>query len=299
MAIDSIVRGELVEAITARVEEGAEPIALSLETKANLKREDVRRLAQGGVVAVQPGLESLSTHLLRLMNKGTTLLLNLRLLKWCVFYDLRVIWNMLVRVPNERREDYEAMLALMPLLAHLRPPSRTLPLNLQRSSPMYEQRERLGLKNVRPLPGYRGVYPPQFPFERGVSCFAYDPDQSVPQALLDQLEAAVVQWQQAWLRPRRPSLVYGRTPAMTTVIDTRRPGPEQRHSLDPLIGVILDACGDAARTEEAIQTEVVAAVAGAGADGVSVGLRQCLDLGLVIADQGRYFNIALPARGSW
>src|SRR5262249_16220836 len=48
------------------------------ETKANLKKEQLRAFYEAGVTAIQPGIESLSTPILQLMRKGVTALQNVR-----------------------------------------------------------------------------------------------------------------------------------------------------------------------------------------------------------------------------
>jgi radical SAM superfamily enzyme YgiQ (UPF0313 family) len=40
------------------------------EVKANLTRDQIRMLSEAGVNSIQPGIESFSTDLLRLMRKG-------------------------------------------------------------------------------------------------------------------------------------------------------------------------------------------------------------------------------------
>ena len=69
------------------------------ETKANLKKDQVELLFNAGVQAIQPGIESLSTPILKLMNKGVTALHNIRLLKWAREYGVRVVWNLIYGFP--------------------------------------------------------------------------------------------------------------------------------------------------------------------------------------------------------
>ena len=79
--------------------------------KANLTREQVRLLADAGVRHIQPGIESLSDHVLALMKKGVTGLRNVQLLKWCKEYGIEVDWNILYGFPGETREDYRRFCA--------------------------------------------------------------------------------------------------------------------------------------------------------------------------------------------
>ena len=93
------------------------------ETKSNLSRAQVRMLAKANIRILQPGVESLSDPVLKLMRKSTNALRNVQLLKWGREYGVSVEWNVLYHFPGECDADYDEMLKMMPLLTHLQPPS--------------------------------------------------------------------------------------------------------------------------------------------------------------------------------
>ena len=107
-------------------------LRICYEIKANLTKEQVRLLAQAGIRDVQPGIESLSTPLLRLMKKGCSRLQNIQLLKWCRELGVRPIWNILWGFPGEDPAEYSEMAAMMPALSHLQPPMSAAKLRLDR-----------------------------------------------------------------------------------------------------------------------------------------------------------------------
>ena len=74
---------------------------LFFETKANLKREQLQAMREAGVLAIQPGIESFSTPILKLMEKGVTALQNIRLLKWCAEFGILHVWNVIYGFPGE------------------------------------------------------------------------------------------------------------------------------------------------------------------------------------------------------
>jgi len=129
------------------------------EVKANLRRHHVAQLARSQVLRIQPGIESLSDHVLGLMRKGTTQLRNVQLLKWCREYGVAVDWNLLYGFPGETDAEYDAMLALLPRIAHLQAPGACGPIRMDRFSPYFDAPEAFGLAAVRPLPVYRFLYP--------------------------------------------------------------------------------------------------------------------------------------------
>jgi ribosomal peptide maturation radical SAM protein 1 len=134
------------------------PLGLFYEVKANLTREQVRLLARSGVLHVQPGIESLSDSILRLMGKGTTALQNVQLLKWCAEYGVHPEWNFLYGFPGEDPAEYDRMVGLVDALGHLTPPSGHGPLRLDRFSPYHADPASHGLVGVRPFAPYRFLY---------------------------------------------------------------------------------------------------------------------------------------------
>ncbi|HVT43777.1 MAG TPA: RiPP maturation radical SAM C-methyltransferase [Thermoanaerobaculia bacterium] len=134
-------------------------LGLFWETKANLRKEQVRMLRDSGVTTIQPGIESLSDTVLRMMRKGVTALHNIQLLKWCKQFGVEPSWNILWGFPGEPPEEYTAMARIVPLLAHLQPPGFFSTIRLDRFSPNFFDAERLGFSSVEPLEAYEHVYP--------------------------------------------------------------------------------------------------------------------------------------------
>lgn len=132
---------------------------LLYEVKANLKKDQLRLLREAGITRIQPGIESLSNNVLRIMRKGISALQNIQLLKWCKEINISVFYNLLWGFPGEPVEDYLDMVKLIPLLAHLQPPFGSGKIRLDRFSPNFNQAEQLGFKNLLPYPAYAHVYP--------------------------------------------------------------------------------------------------------------------------------------------
>ena len=129
------------------------------EVKSNLSRDQVRLLHEAGVNRIQPGIESLSDHVLKLMRKGTTALRNIQLMKWAKEFSITVEWNILYGFPGETPEDYSRVLDLLKAIRFLRPPCAAGPIRLDRFSPYHNSPGEFGLINVRPMKPYRYLYP--------------------------------------------------------------------------------------------------------------------------------------------
>jgi ribosomal peptide maturation radical SAM protein 1 len=151
--MDNRSAGELLE----RLEREEIDVEIFFEIKANLSRDELARLAKAGVTYLQPGIESLSTHVLGLMDKGTDAHQNLQLLKWGKELAISLSWNILCGFPGERDEDYEELARLIPKIYHLVPPRGFGQISIDRFSPMFNRPEAFGIDS-RPAKAYRYVY---------------------------------------------------------------------------------------------------------------------------------------------
>src|SRR5579872_2764363 len=84
-------------------------LELFFEVKANLKKEQLRMLRDAGARSLQPGVESLSTSVLSVMDKGVRGLQNVQLLKWCKELGIVPRWNLLWGFPGEPEAEYARM----------------------------------------------------------------------------------------------------------------------------------------------------------------------------------------------
>jgi ribosomal peptide maturation radical SAM protein 1 len=126
------------------------------ETKANLKRDHVAQLARSGVRWIQPGIESMHDEILRHIEKGSTALTNVQLLKWTREFGVRVSWNFLSGFPGEKDEWYAEMAEWLPLISHLQPPQEQSPdplwtwrvtqIRYERYSPYHSRPQDFGLE---------------------------------------------------------------------------------------------------------------------------------------------------------
>jgi ribosomal peptide maturation radical SAM protein 1 len=128
-----------------------------LEIRSTLTEHQVKALAEAEVFNVQPGIESLNDHLLRLMNKGNSTLVNIASMKFVKEQAISLAWNLLYNIPGEEEEDYRRIAELIPLLHHLQPPQASQ-ISFCKFSPYYQTPEKYGLTLV-PSPAYHVVYP--------------------------------------------------------------------------------------------------------------------------------------------
>lgn len=273
-----------------------------VEIKTNVTRDRLERLRDAGFVFLQPGIESLSTRILRLMKKGCTALTQVQFLKWSAELGQDLVYNILTGSPGERAADYDEVVALIPGLVHLQPPSGRGAVQLQRFSPYFDDPARHAIRAVRPAPYYRDIYPhaDEDLLARLVYTFTFDHDDLRDEGLRaahTRLHRCLARWQ-AVHRPGLCTYTYG--PGWLVVDDGREgawtgTGVRRRVELDGLDAALYRSL-DRARTA----ADLAAGLA-APATQVAATLRRLEEARLVMSDGGKWLALAIaeprrPAR---
>jgi ribosomal peptide maturation radical SAM protein 1 len=194
------------------------------EQKANLSLDKVRLLKAAGIGEIQPGIEALSTSLLRLMKKGTTARQNLALLRFARAVGVKLNWNLLYAFPGDQPEQYEETLQLLPLIRHLPPPGGLHHLSIDRFSPYYDHPRQHGIAALRPLPAYHDVLPEDAPVSQVAYHFVgeYEHAGARHPQLIRALREEVERWIGLWERTELPVLIVARvTEEQFVLLDTR------------------------------------------------------------------------------
>jgi hypothetical protein len=234
------------------------------------------------------------------MNKGTTGIQNVRLLKWARYYGLRISWNVLLGFPGEREEDYAQQLATMKLIRHLQPPESASRIWLERFSPNFERSAELGFVNVRPEPAYAHVYPKHIEHERVAYFFSYDAPSTLPDEAYAETRAYVEEWRETWNSSNTPFLGYQRGAGRLVITDGRNPENPQMHLFGERAALVYEAC---ALTPHGLPQvlETVRAQGGVDVSETTIGddLATFCRLGMMLEEDGRYLSLALPANPNW
>ncbi len=207
-AVDNILDMKYIQTVLPELIRQRMGLSLFFEVKANLSKDHIRQLVEAGVSSIQPGIESLSTAILKLIQKGSKAMHNIQLLKWCEEFRIAPTWNLIYGFPKEPAEEYLRMAELIPLLTHLRPPDSCGPVRLDRFSPYFERPPAFGIRNIRPHSAYPHVYPLE---AKEITRLAYyfEFDYCDAKSLEDYIEPlmkAVYKWMLLWRNGVRPVL---------------------------------------------------------------------------------------------
>lgn len=176
-----------------------ESLTIAYEVNSALSEENMQILSDSRVKIVQPGIESLNTRELKLMQKGVTALVNIKFLKNCIEKGVYPIWNYLYCVPgNQDDANYENIADMIPRLRHLPPPTSTAPIGFHRFSPFTDNPEKYNLK-LEVDPAVSDIYPYDEDTVRNISAFFIDINEDaeykrIAQKYIENINIEIAEW---------------------------------------------------------------------------------------------------------
>ena len=300
-AADNILAMDHLTNLLPRLAEMDCDIELFYEVKANLTRQHLRTLRAAGVTRIQPGIESFSSPLLRLMRKGITAIQNIQLLKWCKESGIDPAYNVLYGFPGETPDQYSDLPDLFRVLSHLRPPGTVSPVLFERFSPYHFEREKFGL-TLWPSPIYSYIFPVGRVHLDKIAYFfegRWQGQLANPEDYMTPVVAAWRQWQD--LSKAGVFCCYVKGPNYLTIYDNRpQPGSPSEATrsiqLDERTSAIYLFC-DENRTVRAV-TEMLNTQFATGFDvcDVQLLLDDLVDRALMFREGDRYLSLAVRGR---
>lgn len=290
-AVDNVIDMEYFRTFLPAIAEWG--LTFFYEVRSNLSREQVKILKEAGVIQVQPGIESLNDHVLKLMRKGTTALRNIQLLKWFKENGISAGWNLLYGFPGEKREDYIDMFNILPTIRFLQPPNSCGPVRLDRFSPYFNHPEAHGITNVKPISAYRYLYP--FP-ETSLKKIAYYFDYSYKEGLNPEGYADdIIKFVDDWKRnPETGTLksIAGKNGRLF-LVDTRACALRRHFALSGMDREVYEFC-DSVRSSGAIVKHLGETFQRtATEDRVKSFLNALVANRLMVTDGNRFLSLAL------
>ena len=253
--VDNIMDERYLRELFPRMRRAEHGVSMFVETRAHVSREQLRAMRDAGVIMVQLGVESFSSPILALMDKGTTAIQNVRVLKWAAELGIQCFYNLIYGFPGEAPAEYDQMADRVLSLAHLEPPNLPVRLRLDRFSPYFRDPGRFGIEKVAPRPSRRFVY--------GVSddelarleyffTFAYA-DGRDPDGYVGRFIESCARWKRDW-PANANALTWHDAPEGAVIVDRRSTTTPARHLLGPLERKIYLRCDAGAASERVWQS---------------------------------------------
>ena len=286
-AIDNIIEPAYIDKLFSQLGDANSDIRLHYEVRPNLSRTQLKLMRKGGLFSIQPGVESFSTHILKLMKKHTTGMRNLELIKWCTYYGINNLYNILLRFPGETLEDYQEQCRVIAKIHHWQAPWAIAKARADRGSPMFTNPESQSISSLVPSPCYDFLFPKdRFNLQRVSYYFEHEMGNTLADEQYDEIFEAVGVWQQRWHQRQRPYLRYRKAWGSILIDDGRNCSPRVATYSDSY-ATLYEYCGDARSVKEiAAQFD--------GAAWVEAALGEFVDTNLMVFLDNRYLSLALP-----
>jgi ribosomal peptide maturation radical SAM protein 1 len=240
LVVDNILDMSYFDELVPRIAASGIAPLIHYETKVNLTPRQISLLAAAGIRKIQPGIETLDSEILRLMEKGCTLMQNVQLLKLAAEHGVRIDWNFLHGFPGETAEQYARIAAVVPRLRHLNPPTGLGRVRADRFSPYFSKPERYGV-TLSPLPAYKYVFPgPEDQRRRLAYHFSMDAESLAGAHVYTREAISAIE---RWRAEETQHELYAIDSATRIEVVRRRPGAEdQRWSLTGVAAAVHRYC---------------------------------------------------------
>lgn len=159
---ENAVRPRGIRELAAALKRRRGEFSIFTSLRANTPARDILGLYEAGMVRCECGIEGLSNSYLSRLNKGTTVIRNLQVLRTCHELGIWNNTNLIINFPGATADEVEeTAAAIRDYACAYYPPPRTVSFQLSPGCAVDIFRERYGIENVRNLEDYRCGLPPQ------------------------------------------------------------------------------------------------------------------------------------------
>jgi len=269
------------------------------EIRASTDRRTLSELSSAGMSEVQIGIEALSDTLLKKLNKGTSAIENLEVMKNCEALGIRHNSNLIIHFPGSDAADVAETLRVIGF-ARLFYPLRVVRFWLGLKSPVWKHPRQFGIRAVFNHPYYRILFPDAVCRRVHFMIQDYRGDKTVQKKLWKPVTQAVNQWKQEYFELHCPPHAEpGEGPILSyqdggdfLILRRRRAGREpENHRLSGTSRGIYLFC-ETRRSFEAI----CARFSGFSAEQIRNFLAMMQEKGLMFGDKGWHLSLAAPLR---
>jgi ribosomal peptide maturation radical SAM protein 1 len=294
---DNLLPAGNLEELFRKVAQLGKDLRLFGEIRATTSWEELAAMAAAGVREVQVGIEGLSTRLLKKLNKGTTAMNNLEMMKNCeVPGSPKLTGNLILNFPGSDRADVQETLATLEFAFPFRP-VKGIPFWLGYSSPVWRDPEAYGIKGLRNHPYYSYLFPPEILGKLSLIIQAYHGGLRHQRRLWLPVKQKIEEWKTSYTRlhqtPASEPILSYQDGGNFLIIRERRSGDnDMTHKLKGSSRGIYLFC-ERSRT----LTQILENFPGLGEEKVRPFLKMMVQKRLFFEEGERYLSLAVPIRG--
>jgi ribosomal peptide maturation radical SAM protein 1 len=239
--VDNIMPHTYFSTLLPQLIQHEKTLSIFYEQKSNISLSKMKSLSSAGIRSIQPGIESISTGLLKLMSKGVSARTNVDCMRYARSCGVDIVWNVLVDFPGDQESSYQDMIDLMPLLHHLAPPTGLSHISIDRFSPYHFDPDKYGVSNLRPIAVYDELFP-----GGDLDALAYhfrgDYESAARRRpdLVEALDVEADRWIKVWDAEAKPLLnIFELNDERFLLVDTRKISSRDPQLLDRQAATLL------------------------------------------------------------
>jgi hypothetical protein len=256
---------------------------------------DLYEMHAAGMQEVQIGIEALSTRLLKKLNKGTTAIQNIEIMKHCEMLGIQNSSNIIVHFPGSDEEDVAETLQNIEFTLPFRP-LRMVHFWLGLGSPVWQDPKTFGIKNVFNHGNYAGIFPPDVVESMLFIIQAYRGDLGYQKRLWQPVKKKLKAWKKAYAKlhqgPKHEKILSFRDGRNFLIIRQKRmDGEPLTHRLEGTSRAIYLFC----QKHRALK-RIVDRFSGIPSDRIEPFLKMMVDKKLMFRENYQYLSLAVPER---
>jgi hypothetical protein len=268
------------------------------EIRANTNREVLQCMGSAGMRQVQVGIEALSTRLLKKLNKGTTAMENIEIMRSCEIQGLpELTGNLILEFPASDEQDAAETLANLDFVLPFHP-LKAIPFWLGYGSPVWQNPGFYGIKRVGNHPYYRHLFPAQLLKKLRLMIQGYQGYVRYQHGLWKPVRQKVDSWTKTYRKLHRdpgiePILSYLNGRDFMIIRERRFGARVMTHKLKGTSRKIYLYCQSPRHI-----SHILSAFPGFGEEKVRPFLRMMVDKRLMFREVDRYLSLAIPGHSA-
>jgi ribosomal peptide maturation radical SAM protein 1 len=200
--VDNILDNNKLHELFRCIDDVKRDFEIFTELRASASRSELIQMRRTGVTQVQVGIEALSTRLLRKINKGTTAIQNIEIMKHCEELGIRHLSNLMLGFPGSDDEDVAETLNNLRFVLPFRP-LRKVRFWLGQNSPVALHPEKHGIRSISNHPHYQRLLPDSLADSLCLMVKTYVGDRTRQKKLWRPVAREIERWQQRYESLRR------------------------------------------------------------------------------------------------
>ncbi len=290
---DNLIPAKAPKTLFPGIEQLHKDLRLFCEIRAKTPFDGLMKMKTAGVDRVQIGIEALSSALLRKLNKGTTAIDNLEIMKNCEALGIRNISNLILHFPGSDTRDVAETLRNMAFARPFRP-MRFVSFWLGYGSPVWRQPDVYGIKAIYNHPRYAALLPAEISRALRFTIQAFRGDLLRQRTLWKPVKSEIKRWQRDYAAlqgdPASGCILSYRDGRDFLIIRQKRLGREAlTHRLVGASRSIYLFCASQ-RSLRSILTRFPANPA----PKISAFLKSMVEKRLMFEERQRYLSLAVP-----